>query len=44
VSGKTVTIQVGDREPTPGKRPIEFFGAFVLEREGGHWKIVRYLL
>jgi hypothetical protein len=44
VSGKTVTISVGDRQPTPFKRPLEFFGAFVLEREGGGWKIIRYLL
>jgi hypothetical protein len=44
VSGKTVTIQAGDRQPTPFKRPLEFSGAFVLEREGGRWKIVRFLL
>jgi hypothetical protein len=43
VSGDTVTIDAGDRQPTPSKGPPTFYGQFLLRRAGSGWKIVRLL-
>src|SRR4051812_12414592 len=40
VSGRTVDIQAGDRQPSPRKGRPTFYGSFEVQRTGGEWKIV----
>jgi hypothetical protein len=40
VSGDTVQIEAGDRQPDPSEGPPSFYGVFVLQRAGSGWKIV----
>jgi hypothetical protein len=40
VSGRTVEIQAGDRQPSPLKGRPTFYGNFKVRWTGGEWKIV----